>query len=219
MKLDPATWKRQKVFEFFSSMDWPFCSVTFQVDVTEVSAFAHDRGISFYYSMVYLCTRAVMQVENLMLDIRKDGVYRLSRRIPSFTDMHPGEDQFHIVTMDMADDGSSDLKASVVQFAQAAREKSRAQQEFIDLSQEGSHLIFFSCLPWLSLTALTNERNTDPDDSVPRIAWGRWTESGGRKILGLSMEVNHRLVDGVHIARFAQALEEEIRALGLSKAG
>lgn len=31
--------------------------------------------------------------------------------------------------------------------------------------------------------------------------------------LGMSVEVNHRLIDGVHIGRFAQALEGLIDAL------
>ena len=65
----------------------------------------------------------------------------------------------------------------------------------------------------MELTALTNERDADPDDAAPRIAWGRYAERDGRLMLGLSLEVNHRLIDGVHIGRFAQALERRIAAL------
>ena len=74
-------------------------------------------------------------------------------------------------------------------------------------------MIFFSCLPWLDLTALTNERDLDPDDAVPRIAWGKYVEENGRLMLGLSIEVNHRFIDGLHIGQFARELEKSIAEL------
>ena len=151
-KIDLASWPRREAFEHFSRVSWPFYSVTFDVDVTQVSRYTKEKGVSFYYTMTWLVTRAVEQVEALMLDIRDGEVWRLDHRLPSFTDLKPGAEQFHIVTLPM-------------------------------------------------------------EDCVPRIAWGRWTEQGGRKILGLSVEVNHRTVDGLHIGRFAQALEREIEAL------
>ncbi len=67
----------------------------------------------------------------------------------------------------------------------------------------------------MRITALTNEREPNPDDCVPRISWGRWEDREGRKLLGLSVEVNHRTVDGVHLGQFARALEEEIEGLPL----
>ena len=57
--------------------------------------------------------------------------------------------------------------------------------------------------PWGGVTARTNERGLDPDDSVPRINWGRYYESGGRLKLNISLELNHRLLDGVHAERSA----------------
>lgn len=48
---------------------------------------------------------------------------------------------------------------------------------------------------------------------MPRISWGRYTEQGGRLTLGLSVEVNHRFIDGLHIGQFATRLDAAIRAL------
>ena len=104
-------------------------------------------------------------------------------------------------------------EGTIEDFCRAAKEKSAAQTAFIDLSQEGDGLIFLSCLPWLDLTALTNERDFDPDDSVPRLAWGRYVRREGRLELGCSVEVNHRFIDGLHLGRFAERLQESIDAL------
>ena len=204
--LDRTAWPRREVYDFFSRMDDPFYMVTFQTDVTAVREYTKRNNLSFYYTMVYLCTAACNAVPAFRQVIRSGQVWELEARSPSFTDLHPGSEVFHIVTMPCA--------GTLAEFCRAAAEKSAAQTAFLDQQGESDALIYFSCLPWVELTALTNERDHDPDDSVPRIAWGRYTAQDGRLKLGLSLEVNHRLIDGVHIGQFAQALERRIAALG-----
>ena len=99
------------------------------------------------------------------------------------------------------------------EFCAAAKKKSEEQDFFIDRAGEGIDMIFFSCVPWLDITALTNERDLDVDDAIPRIAWGKFTEENGRETLGLSIEVNHRFIDGLHIGQFAQELERMMEQL------
>ena len=62
-KIDPNTWPRRDIFDFFSKISNPFYSVTFNVDVTEAYAYAKRSGLSFYYALVYLVTRAINSVE------------------------------------------------------------------------------------------------------------------------------------------------------------
>ena len=50
-------------------------------------------------------------------------------------------------------------------------------------------------------------------DSVPRIAWGKYSEQHGRLELTVSMEVNHRFIDGIHIEKFSGFLEKMIADL------
>ncbi|MBQ6174585.1 MAG: chloramphenicol acetyltransferase [Clostridia bacterium] len=204
-KIDMETWERRQAYEHFSRLAWPFYSVTFDADVTAARAFAKAHGVSFYLVMVWLVTRAVNRVPAMLQTVIGGEVWQYDGRVPSFTDLHPGAEQFHIITMP--------TESTAEAFARKAKEVSGAQTCFLDMSKEGSDLLFISCLPWVRLTGLTNERSPDPDDCIPRIAWGRWEERGSRLILGLCVEVNHRTVDGVHIGRFAQALEEEIAGL------
>ena len=204
-RVDPERWDRREIFDFFSPLSHPFYSVTFRLDVTELYRFCKARGLSFYYALVFLVTRAVNETEAFLYTIRDGEVFLLDRREPSFTDRREGERYFHIVTMPC--DGS------LAEFCTAAAEKSRAQQGFIDYAAEGAELVYLSALPWLELSALTNERDLDPDDAIPRIAWGKYTERDGRRTLGVSVEVNHRFVDGADIGAFAKRLEDSIAAL------
>ena len=202
--VDKAAWPRRELFDFFSPMSQPFFSVTFRRDVTRLYAFAKENRLSFYYALVYLCTQALNQVEAFRYALRGEDLVLFDRRIPSFTDLKPGTETFHIVTLPMEEDLRS--------FCAAAKAKSAAQTTFLD-QEDSLDLIYYTCLPWVELTALTNERDFDPDDAVPRIAWGKYAQEGDRKALHISLELNHRFVDGLHVGRFHQELTKLIEAL------
>ena len=203
--VDLASWPRREIFEFFSPISNPFYALSFRLDVTKLRAFTKARGLSFYHSLIWLCTRALERVDAFSYAVADGQVVRLSSRRPSFTQLPKGSEQFRIVTLP--------CEGSLEDFCAAAKEKAESQDFFIDLKDEGIDMIFFSCLPWLDVTGLTNERELDRDDAAPRIAWGKFMEENGRWMLGMSLEVNHRFVDGVHIGRFAKELEKLMEEL------
>lgn len=192
------SWPRKEIFDFFSACDHPFFSVTFQVDVTKLHRFCRERGLSFYYALVFLSTKAINSVEAFRYLLSDGQLFLAEERAPSFTDLKPGSELFHIVTMPCGE--------NLETFCRMARKKSMEQASFLDQSAETGDLIYFSCLPWVQLTALTNERALDPDDSVPRIAWGKFQPENGREVLHISLELNHRFVDGIHVGKFYEAL-------------
>ena len=83
-----------------------------------------------------------------------------------------------------------------------------------------------------------SERSLDASDSVPRVSWGRYTRmdrgddytprlkdwlgltgqehpvrQGRRLWINMTVDVNHRLVDGYHIGLFATLLQDTIDRL------
>ncbi len=207
--VEMSAWERREIYTFFSGMSNPFYMVTFRQDVTRLYDYAKRNQLSFYYALIYLCTKAINRVPAFRYAIRQSDVVRLPERIPSFTDMKKGSELFHIVTMP--------CEGSIAEFCHRAREQSQSQIGFIDSDAESDSLIYFSCLPWLDMTAMTNERDLTSqqakDDAIPRIAWGRYSREGERLMLGISIEVNHRLIDGIHIGQFAEALTRSIEEL------
>lgn len=126
--------------------------------------------------------------------------------MPSFTDLKPGAEDFHIVTLETGED--------MAQFCRRAWEMSRAQQAFVDDGDWQEELVYFTCLPWMPITALSNERELEPTDSIPRLSWGKYvTDERGRDSLNMTISVNHRLIDGVHVGRFYEALTARIEQL------
>ncbi len=208
---DHDTWERREIFDFFSGMSNPFYMVTFRQDVTKLHEYTKQNRISFYYSLIYLCTKAINSISAFHYAVRRADICCLPERVPSFTDLKKGREAFHIVTMPCS--------SSMIEFCAQAAERSRNQSVFIENDLESDSLIYFSCIPWIDITAVTSERDLESplakDDSNPRITWGKYAEAGGRLELGISIEVNHRFIDGIHIGRFAEALTRSIEELPL----
>ncbi|RYD86239.1 MAG: chloramphenicol acetyltransferase, partial [Sphingobacteriales bacterium] len=49
---------------------------------------------------------------------------------------------------------------------------------------------------------LLHPTNLDPSESVPKITFGKYREDAGRKLMPVSVEAHHGLVDGLHVARY-----------------
>lgn len=202
--VDWASWPRRELYEFEARMSQPFFSVTFRQDVTGLYRFTRENRLSFYRSMVYLCTQAINRIEAFHYAVRDGELLRFDRRAPSFTDLHPGSEHFHIVTLP--------CEGTIQDFCAAAKAASGAQTTLLS-GEDTPDLIFFSCLPWVEITSVTNNRDFDPEDSVPRVIWGKYANEGDRKILHIALELNHRYVDGLHVGRFHQELTALIEAL------
>ena len=136
-KIRYEDWPRREAYELFSAVSHPFYSVTFTVDVTDLYEYVKREGLSFYYGLVYLCTQAVNETPDFLHVIRDGEIFRLDERMPSFTDLAPGAEQFHVVTMPAA--------GTIGEFCRRAREVSRGQTKFIDGEAETDELIYFSC--------------------------------------------------------------------------
>ena len=203
--IDQNTWDRKEIFDLFSAADYPFYSITILVDVTKVKEVSKNKGISFYYLMIWVCTKAVNSVPNFLLRVRDGQVVMLDQTNPSFTYLKKGSELFQIITMPWEED--------YMEFCRHAKERSEAQTGFLDQEKETDELIYFSCTPWFDFTALTNEHKLDKDDTVPHLAWGRYYEEKGRLMVHLSVEVNHRTVDGFHIGKLKERIDREIDAL------
>ena len=78
----------------------------------------------------------------------------------------------------------------------------------IDEDDAVESMYFISSLPWLHYTAFVQPTG---DDSNPRFSWGKYEEDHrGRLMMPVTVLAHHALVDGIHIARFYQHLEEQL---------
>jgi chloramphenicol O-acetyltransferase len=53
-----------------------------------------------------------------------------------------------------------------------------------------------------------------PADSIPRFAWGKIFEEGGARKIPLSAQAHHALLDGLHMGRFFEKVQDLLNAPG-----
>ena len=209
-ELDIGSWERREHFEYYSKIATPHYCVAFNVDVTNLLQFTRKNHTSFYYSLIYLCTQSLNSIEEFLLEIKDNRVFQVERRVPCFTDLKKGATSFHMVSLPCEGD--------IVQFAERARKESAENPLPVNaLEGLGEPQIIYSCIPWADLTMCTNERDySDPklkDDTAPILVWGKYPQQGDRYRINMTLDVNHRLIDGYFVGLFVQKLESLIEEL------
>ena len=207
--IDRNTWERDAHDRLFARLEVPFYSVTFRLDVTDAAAWAKRNGVSFYKTMIWVTMRAVNSVDAFLYELRGDEVFRLDRRDPSYTYMW-NEELFGICGTKWTGDESP------VSFAARCAEAERNNASPIPAAEADAagHDVYLSSLPWLDYEHVTQEFPLNSADSTPRILWGKFVEDAeGRKTLSYTVQVNHRLIDGIHLKRLYDALNGAILAL------
>lgn len=203
-KIDPHTWERAAVFDFFRTFAEPFHGVCLRVDCTATYRYAKDHGLSIFLSLLHRALAAAQQVENLRTRI-VDGEVRLFRQIhgDSAVDRPNGTIGFAYFRF------YPDLDA----FVREARPEVERVRQRNDLEPAATqNLIHFSVLPWLDFTSLSHARNFAHQDSIPRITFGKISEAEGRRTMPVSIHAHHALADGLHVAQFVQHFQNFLNA-------
>ena len=191
--IDLDTWPRRDAYALFSRGYLPFFAVTTPLDVTELLRFTKREGLSFYRALVYIVSRAMNELEPFRLRIRREGIAVLDTVSPSYTTA--GKDgTFGICNVDYVPG------ETMADFCRRALEaEARQGKQMVVEDEVRDDLIFLSSVPWFVTTGVLQEQPTDPDDSFPRVMWDRIHEENGRKLVNLTLQLNHRLLDGAHI--------------------
>ncbi len=169
-------WDRTTHFNFFRRMDYPQYLICKNIDITNFLTQLRKKDISFYYGMIYAATYALNQIKEFKYRIVGDKVILHDTIHPSFTDMTDGSELFKMVTVDMED--------SIEAFVEKAKKKADSQKDYFVMKDvEGRvDLIYITCIPWVSFTNLSHTISFNKDDSIPRLAWGKYFEEN-EKIL------------------------------------
>jgi len=207
-EIDIKNWIRREQSEFFKGDDEPRFSITSTLDVTNLYRYVKENRLSFYYSLIYLSMISINSIDEFHYKLEGNKVFYYDSLQPSFCDLRKGETNYFIVDVRM------DLNETIKTFDTKCTEKSFNQKTFLDEGEfEQNELVYVSCLPWIDVTSIVEERKFDKNDSIPHVCWGKYVEKNGRLILHYSIMVNHRLMDGYHVGLFFNRLQESIKKL------
>lgn len=197
---------RREHFELFRSFEIPFFNVCADVDVTSLRELCRsETAPSFFAATLYLAMTA----------LNDEPVFRLRLR-----DSDPPvvcHDVVHASATVLLDDESFAFSyitfdRSFEQFAAGCRASIEAAQSRpikLAMQPDRDDLVYCTVLPWVAFTSFAHARRIGRDDSVPRIAVGRYRPgSNGRWLVPVSIEAHHALADGLHVGRFFEHLQQ-----------
>lgn len=201
--LDVATWARRDLFNLFRDYDNPYFNICTRLDVTNLVEFVRGRpAVSVSIAYHYFALRVANEIEPFRYRLRGDRVLVYDVIHGGTTVLLPNE-SFAFAYFDYCDDFREFLAGATP----AIKEVRKGGKPFVSDSSDDDR-IYFTVLPWLSFTSFAHARNGRREDSIPRIAFGKFTRENGRTLLPFSVEVHHALMDGLHVGRYLERLEK-----------
>lgn len=205
-RLDQGSWPRAEHYRFFRRYEHPWFNLCADVDVAPLvrrRAEAGKAGPSFFVTCLHLSLTAANEIEEFRYRIRGDEVF-----------VH---DVVHGGSTVLRDDGTFgfayfDFDDDFTAFAGKAEDVLRAARSPgpLEPADDRDDLLHYSVIPWVAFTSFSHARRHDADNAIPRIVFGKRHGPPGAERMPVSVEVHHALVDGLHVGRFYERLQQRI---------
>jgi chloramphenicol O-acetyltransferase type A len=200
--LDVTTWARRDVFEFFLGFDKPYFNICTRLDITRLLSQLGDRpDVSVMLAYHYFALRAANEIEPFRYRLRDGKVIVHDVLHGGTTVMLPNEN-FTLAYFDY----DANFETFITRADRAVKEVLSGDGAF--RPNPSDDRIHFTTLPWVSFTSFSHARNWGREDSIPKIAFGKFIRENQRTLLPFSVEVHHALMDGLSVGRYVDRLEE-----------
>ncbi|MGH9337199.1 MAG: CatA-like O-acetyltransferase [Vicinamibacteria bacterium] len=203
--IDLATWNRRHHFAFYRGYDNPYFNICAPVDVTRLLMRSRSEGgPSFFLASLWASLAAVNEIEELRYRIRGEDVVIHDRVHGGSTVLVPdGTFRFGYFDYDPDFRAFAEGAASVL-------ERVRAETGPLEARPERDDMIHYSIIPWVAFTSFSHARHWGTEDSIPKVVFGRHHREGDIDRMPVSIEVNHALVDGLHVGRFFERFQHHL---------
>lgn len=188
-------WDRRETFQHFVDYPMPHLVLGAHLQIGEAYQQLKQAGLSPFLFTVHSICRAANESLPFRLRLRdRHQIVEHECVHPSFT-RPEGTEAFGLRRCSF----QADPFLFQEQALQAPDLKFGPQSD----QAEEDAWIFLSCLPWLHFSHAMLPFSPDTV-SVPRILWGQLRQG----LLPVSVQVHHALMDGLHVARFLERLEQ-----------
>lgn len=206
-ELDVENWPRRATYEFFKNYEDPFFNFAANLDVTAVYRFCKQNDLSFSLTALFYSVVAANEIREFRIRLVDGRLVEFDRVHATQTILNDDE-TFSFAYFEMKDD--------VFEFNRAGRiavEKYKQLKTF-DVELDRRDLIYYSVIPWVSFTSFKHATRLDKTQTVPRIVFGKIFDEGDRKLMPLSVEANHTIMDGLHVGKFFIRFQEILNSAG-----
>jgi len=198
--LDISGWEREEHYRFFSTFTQPFFNVHTELDITPLYRFCKQHKLPVSLAYMHTTVRAVRATENFLLRIEGGQVIKFSA-VDLSTTILKDNNTFSFVHLPHKEDLAAFCSNSAAIIALVRQSKQMMH------GHQGNDVLHMTTLPWFKFNGMEHARTIDPDDSVPKFAYGRLEFKNERVLLPMSISVHHGLADGYHIHLLVKEME------------
>jgi len=208
--IDPGP--RKSVFDFYKDGPNPLWGITVRLDVTYARRYCQQHSKSYLHASLFLFSLTANQYPPMRHRIRTDDKTGAKYLICN--------DQVHPSVTIMRRDGSDTYGFCFLRAAGTFTEfdayATSAIQQFHAHSQGGldgnprDDMLHGSVLPWLDFTQYEHAAGRLTMPSIPKHTWGKLVTDNatGRTAQSLALHVHHGIMDGLHVGRFLEKLQD-----------
>ena len=203
-EVDLKKWKRSMHHRVFRKYAIPQYCITVELDVTNFCSKVKENHWSFSFAFVFIVTKCANKTEEFRYRFLDGKVVQYKQINTAFTSMHWETELFKVVKTEMQD--------HLEDYIRLAAENAKNQTEYF-VGPLGNEVYFFSSVPWLSYTQISDTFDGDTENAAPMFQWGKFYEKDGKKVMPFSVKVHHAFVDGLHVARLVESIQKYLNEL------
>ncbi len=194
-ELDIEKWPRRATYNFFEDYEDPFFNFTANVDVTKLYEFCKKHDLMFSLAALYYSLVAANDIREFRIRLYKGRLVVFDRIHATQTILNDDE-TFSFAYFEMA--------GAVFAFNRSGKEALKKYKDLrsFDVESERADLIYYSVIPWVSFTSFKHASRLDKKQTIPRIVFGKRFGDNDRRLMPVSVEVNHSIMDGLHVGKF-----------------
>ncbi len=197
--INEKTWERaMHCMVFRNSIEPQFC-VTFEADITSFKEKVKRQGLSFTMAMVYAVCKCANEIEEFRYRFLDGNIVLYDRVDTAFTYLDKFTNLFKVVNVPFVDD--------INEYCKLAYTTANEQKEYFT-GPLGNDVFQCSPMPWVTYTHISHTNSGKKDNATPLFDWGKYYEKNGKIMIPISVQVHHSFVDGIHIGKFVNRLQD-----------
>ncbi|OJU12447.1 MAG: chloramphenicol acetyltransferase [Clostridiales bacterium 43-6] len=206
IEIDEQNWKRAEHCRIFRNSLEPCYCVTLELDITRFLHKVKEKKLSFTLSMIFAVTKCANRIEEFRYRFINGKIVLYHKINTTFTYLNPETELFKVVPAEMTD--------SMDEYVRRAGEAAENQTEYFTGPLDNG-IFLFSPLPWVSYTHISHTVSGKKDNAIPLFDWGKYFAREGKILLPFSVQVHHSFVDGIHVGKLVNGLQEYLNSSNL----
>lgn len=203
--IDLETWKRKEYCQIYRHAVQPQYCVSFDLDVTHfVKVVKEHPWCSFTLAFIYAVTKCANQIEEFRYRFLDGEVVLYESIDTSFTYLDKETELFKVVAVPMQD--------SLEKFILLASATAENQKEHFT-GPVANDVYQFSALPWITFTHISHTDFGNPEKAQPIFDWGKYEKRGEKIMMPFAAQVHHAFVDGIHLGKLADSLQQYLNEM------